>query len=168
MQATTSKKRFEFGRFGGAVAAAGMAAAFAVGIVTGIAGQAIIDDSTDSTGAAPAVVQPKAYYSAGQGDGLVAGNVATGSVLKAYDAEGMGEGRLAGNAPLAVLPVAHSALGQGEGILGGHTSREALDTPVIDATELTLDREGADVFAPDAGSPDTTGLDLDRDGADIP
>ena len=131
MQATASKKRYDFGRFGGAVVVVGMAAAFAVGIVTGIAGQAIIDDTTDSTGASPALVQPKAYYSAGQGEGLVATNGREVATLKAYDVEGMGEGRLAGNAPLAVLPDAYTSLGQGEGIVGGHTSREVLESATI-------------------------------------
>lgn len=130
MQATASKKQFGFGRFGGSVAAVGIAAAFAAGIVTGIAGQAVLDDTNDSTGAAPAIVRPKAYFSAGQGEGLLAAGAGV-STLKAHDVEGMGEGRLTGNAPLAVLPMAYTMAGQGEGILGGNTSRDTLVAPVV-------------------------------------
>lgn len=130
MQATAPKTRFEFGRFGGSLAAVGMVAAFAVGIVTGIAGQAIIDETTDATGTASAIVQPKAHYSAGQGEGLLAVGAGV-SAVKAYDSEGMGEGRLANGMSLATLPLAYTMAGQGEGILGGHNTRAVLASPVV-------------------------------------
>jgi hypothetical protein len=41
-------------------------------------------------------------------------------------------------------------------------------SPAADVTELTLDRDGADVFSSQDAMPDSTNLNLDRDGADIP
>lgn len=130
MQATVSTGRFEFNRFNGSMAAVGIAAAFVAGIVTGIAGQAVIDDASSSTGAPVAIVRPKAHFSAGQGEGMLAVGAGVASP-QAYNVEGMGEGWLAGDAPSAVLPMAYTMAGQGEGILGGNTSREVLAAPVI-------------------------------------
>ena len=170
MQATASAKRFSFGRFGGPVAVLGIATAFAAGIVTGIVGQSVLSDTSESSGSSAAVVRPKAYYSAGQGEGLLAPEAGSARLLRAFHEEGMGEGWLAGTAAMesvattvapegrregvqtnagrdvTTLPtITFDAFGMGEGILGGHTDRGVLAPGANDLTELTLDREGADV-----------------------
>ena len=156
MQATASAKRFSFGRFGGPVAVLGIAAAFAAGIVTGVVGQSVLSDTGESSGSSAAVVRPKAYYSAGQGEGLLAPEAGSARPLWAFYEEGMGEGWLAettaiepvvktiapqgrregvqtiADRPATTLPaITYDTSWMGEGIVGGHTDRGALAAPVV-------------------------------------
>lgn len=139
LQTTASPNRFGFNRRSGLVTAIGITVAFAVGIVTGIAGQAIIDDMADSTGATPVIVQQKAYYSAGQGEGLLTTHAGAALTLKAHHAEGMGEDRLSEASAYTVPDKGFAPEGRCESV-GTASKSPVTSLPVIEPTRMMWTR----------------------------
>ena len=118
MQATTSKKQFQFnpGRFG-IVVTVGLAASLLLGAGT----LAVTDHFPLTGGHASGRSAPKAYANAGQGEGLVGGHASLVTArLKARYSAGQGEGLVGGQLAITSATLqAHTSLGQGEGIVGG-------------------------------------------------
>ena len=129
MQATVGKKQFQFtpGRFG-LVVAIGLAASLLLG-----AGTLAVTDHFPRTGGHASVRSaPKAYASAGQGEGLVGRHASLVSApLQAVYSAGQGEGLVGAHAPLATASLkAHASLGQGEGIVGGMVTLAQVHGPL--------------------------------------
>jgi hypothetical protein len=113
MQATANTKRFGSGRFGTLAVALG----FAAGLALGAAAPVVVDNLPSLPRNATTFERPKAYFSAGQGEGLVAGQLAI-AAPKAYYSAGMGEGLVGGNNAITTTQVrAHFSAGMGEGWL---------------------------------------------------
>jgi hypothetical protein len=127
MQATvtTKTRRFGFDKFGATMLALGIA----VGVAFGALGAAAIDNLPTLRTSEQAIVLPKAYSHANQGEGMLAGSSAVAAV-RASTSDQQGEGIVGGNMAVAAPRITYTSLGRGEGILGGHSSRAVLTTPI--------------------------------------
>lgn len=151
MQATTTMKRFVGNRAGGMA----VALSIVIGGVIGVTALAIGDEASNELAVESARVMPKAYTSAGQGDGLVdAANlrVAADAPLKAFTSLGQGEGHIDGtNGSIARTSVqAYLGLGQGEGLVGpgGSIDRSLIEPRSTPLKAFTSSGQGEDLVDP--------------------
>jgi hypothetical protein len=116
MQATIGRKRNNLGPIGMSLVAVG----FAAGILVGGVGQTLVSSDTASDIRPQVLMQPKAHYSSGQGEGLLNSNLPATSAVRAHDAPFMGEGIVGGNREALTAKSttkAHTSIGMGEGWL---------------------------------------------------